>query len=262
MKKRKPSRRIILKADWEIQKLHAANQIVAEVLLMLRENLQQGITTYDLDRLAEEFIVAKSAVPAFKGYRGFPATACISINDEVVHGIPSPKRVINAGDLVSIDVGAVFDGYYGDAALSTVADGVNNPEAETLIKTTRDALYKGIEKVKKGRRLGDLCYAIQHHVESAGFEVVKQFVGHGIGRSLHEPPEVPNYGRPGTGPVLKKGMVIAIEPMVSAGSADVRVLSDGWTAVTADGSLSAHYEHSVALTEGGPLVLSELKQDS
>ncbi len=262
MKKRKPSRRITLKADWEIQKLHSVNQIVAEVLLMLKENLQQGITTYDLDRLAEEFIVARSATPAFKGYRGYPATTCISINDEIVHGIPSPKRVIEAGDLVSIDVGAVLEGYYGDAAFSIVAAGAENPDADILINTTREALYRGIEKVKKGRRLGDICFAIQRHVEAAGFEVVKQFVGHGIGRNLHEPPEVPNYGRRGTGPVLKKGMVIAIEPMVSAGSADVRVLSDGWTAVTADGSLAAHYEHSIAVTDSGPLILSELNQIS
>ncbi len=260
MKKKRASRRITLKAPWEIEKLLAANQIVAGVLQMLRGNLLPGVTTYDLDRQAEEYIRNCSAEPAFKGYRGYPATVCISINDEIVHGIPSPARRIDVGDLVSMDVGVIYDGYVGDAAISVVAgEHSGSGLADELIECARDALFKGIEKVKKGKRLGDVSAAIQARVESSGFGVVKQFVGHGIGQNLHEPPEVPNYGTKGRGPKLKKGMVIAIEPMVTAGSPDVRVLSDGWTAVTADGSLSAHYEHSVAVTDGKPLILSLLR---
>jgi len=260
VKKKRASRRITLKAPWEIEKMLAANQIVAGVLQMLRENLLPGVTTYDLNRLAEEYIISSSAEPAFKGYRGYPATLCISVNDEIVHGIPSPNRRITDGDLVSMDVGVIYDGYVGDAAISVVAgQAADSSLALELIKCAREALFKGIEKVKKGKRLGDVSAAIQARVESSGFGVVKQFVGHGIGRHLHEPPEVPNYGTKGRGPKLKKGMVIAIEPMVTAGSPDVRVLSDGWTAVTADGSLSAHYEHSVAVTDGKPLILSLLR---
>ncbi len=259
MKKKKSARRIQLKAAWEIEKLLVANQIVAKTLELLRENLQPGITTYDLDRIAEEYIRNCSAEPAFKGYRGYPATLCISINDEIVHGIPSPSRVINSGDLVSMDIGVIIDGFYGDAAISTVVDTPKQPESQRLIDCARDALFQGIEKVRKGKRLGDVCHAIQKRVESDGFGVVRQFVGHGIGRNLHEPPEVPNYGEKGRGPKLKKGMVIAIEPMVTAGSPDVKVLSDGWTAVTKDGSLAAHYEHSVAVTDEGPLILSLLR---
>jgi methionyl aminopeptidase len=260
VKKKKAARRITLKAPWEIEKMLAANQIVARVLEMLRANLLPGVTTYDLDRQAEEYIRSCSAEPAFKGYRGYPATVCISINDEIVHGIPSPTRRIESGDLVSMDVGVIYDGYVGDAAISAIAgENGNSSKALELITCAKEALFKGIEKVKKGRRLGDVSAAIQARVESSGFGVVKQFVGHGIGQNLHEPPEVPNYGTKGRGPKLKKGMVIAIEPMVTAGSPDVRVLSDGWTAVTADGSLAAHYEHSVAVTDGKPLILSLLR---
>jgi len=260
VKKKKAARRITLKAPWEIEKMLAANQIVARVLEMLRANLLPGVTTYDLDRQAEEYIRSCSAEPAFKGYRGYPATVCISINDEIVHGIPSPTRRIESGDLVSMDVGVIYDGYVGDAAISAIAGENGKPsQAQELITCAKEALFKGIEKVKKGRRLGDVSAAIQARVESSGFGVVKQFVGHGIGQNLHEPPEVPNYGTKGRGPKLKKGMVIAIEPMVTAGSPDVRVLSDGWTAVTADGSLAAHYEHSVAVTDGKPLILSLLR---
>ncbi len=260
MKKKKAARRITLKAPWEIEKMLAANQIVARVLEMLRSNLLPGVTTYDLDRQAEEYIRSCSAEPAFKGYRGYPATVCISINDEIVHGIPSPKRHIESGDLVSMDVGVIYDGYVGDAAISVVAGEISpSSQAQQLITCAKEALFKGIEKVKKGRRLGDVSAAIQARVELSGFGVVKQFVGHGIGQNLHEPPEVPNYGTKGRGPKLKKGMVIAIEPMVTAGSPDVRVLADGWTAVTADGSLAAHYEHSVAVTDGKPLILSLLR---
>ncbi len=236
-----------------------ANQIVARVLRMLEENLEPGVTTYDLDRIAEEFIRHCGAEPAFKGYRGYPATVCISINEEIVHGIPSPTRVVRGGDLVSMDVGVIHDGYYGDAAISAVAGQAVDSAADELIRITRESLFKGIEKVRKGKRLGDVSAAIQAHVERAGYGVVKQFVGHGIGKNLHEPPEVPNYGERGRGAKLKKGMVIAIEPMVTAGSPDVRMLSDGWTAVTADGSLAAHYEHSVAVSDGAPLILSRLR---
>ncbi len=259
MRKKKAARRITLKAPWEIEKMLVANQIVARVLQMLRENIEPGVTTYDLDRLAEEYILKCSARPAFKGYRGYPATVCISINEEIVHGIPSPSRRIESGDLVSLDVGVVHEGYFGDAAISVVAGTEVSQEAQELIRCAKEALFCGIEKVKKGRRLGDVSAAIQQRVEASGYGVVKQFVGHGIGRNLHEPPEVPNYGERGRGPKLKKGMVIAIEPMVTAGSPDVRVLSDGWTAVTADGSLAAHYEHSVVVTDGKPLILSLLE---
>ncbi len=264
MRKKKAARRITLKAPWEIEKMLVANQIVARVLQMLRENIEPGITTYDLDRLAEEYILKCSARPAFKGYRGYPATVCISINDEIVHGIPSPSRIIESGDLVSLDVGVVHEGYYGDAAISVVARAeasqeAKDQEAQDLIRCAKEALFCGIEKVKKGRRLGDVSAAIQQRVEASGYGVVKQFVGHGIGKNLHEPPEVPNYGERGRGPKLKKGMVIAIEPMVTAGSPEVRVLSDGWTAVTADGSLAAHYEHSVVVTDAKPLILSLLR---
>ncbi len=259
MKKKKASRRISLKASWEIEKLLVANQIVARTLEMLRENLLPGVTTYDLDRLAEEYVISCSAIPAFKGYRGYPATLCVSINEEIVHGIPSPDRVLEAGDLVSIDMGVIHDDYYGDAAISQVVGEFGSSEAYRLIDCAKEALFSGIEKVKKGKRLGDVSSAIQSKVEEYGYGVVKQFVGHGIGKNLHEPPEVPNYGKKGRGPKLKKGMVIAIEPMVTAGEADVKVLADGWTAVTKDGSLAAHYEHSVAVTDHGPLILSLLR---
>ncbi len=256
MKKKLPGKSgIILKADWEIEILRKANAIVAKVLHILREQLKEGISTYDLDQLAEAEIVKSGGLPAFKGYKGYPATLCISINEEVVHGIPKKGRMLKQGDLVSMDVGVVYNGYVGDAAL-TATVGPPSKEAANLIAVTEEALKRGIIQARPKNRLGDISHAIQRHVEGAGYSVVKQFVGHGVGKSLHEPPEIPNFGRRGRGPVLKPGMVLAIEPMVNMGSGEVKILDDGWTAVTADGSLSAHFEHSVAITKKGPVVLS------
>lgn len=257
MKRSRTVSRIILKAPWEIEKMRVANMIVAEVLQELKEALCPGITTYDLDRMATERIEKRGALPAFKGYRGYPATLCVSLNNEVVHGIPNAQRIVQEGDLVSLDVGTIFEGYFGDAALSAIV-GKGSPVASRLVDVTRKALFKGIEQARPKHRLQDISAAIQAYVEGHGFNVVRQFVGHGIGRSLHEPPEVPNYGKPGKGPKLKAGMVLAIEPMVNAGSPDIKVLDDGWTAVTADGSLSAHFEHTVAITKKGPYILSSL----
>jgi len=248
---------IVLKAPWEIEKMRVANRIVAEVLQLLSATVRAGITTEELDRIATEEILRRGGTPAFKGYHGFPAALCISLNNEVVHGIPSAHRTVCEGDLVSMDLGAVHDGYYGDSAVSVLV-GNGSELAARLLETTRTALEKGIDKARARGRLQDISWAIQSHVEASGFNVVRRFVGHGIGRSLHEPPEVPNYGLPGQGPQLKPGMVLAIEPMVNAGAPDIRVLEDGWTAVTKDDSLSAHFEHSVAITERGPDVLSTL----
>lgn len=257
MKNQRRSRRILLKTPDEIQIMRQANRIVAEVLAVLQDGISPGISTRDLDALAEETIRKRGGEPAFKGYRGYPATLCISLNNEVVHGIPSPYRIIAEGDLVSLDVGVWYKGFYGDAAVSVIAgDPVSRPQAADLIAATREALARGIEEAKPGGHLQDISFAIQQEVEGRGFHVVKQFVGHGIGRSLHEPPEVPNYGRRGQGPVLREGMVLAIEPMVNQGMSDVKILPDGWTVVTADGTLSAHFEHSVAITRNGPDVLS------
>lgn len=249
--------RIRLKAQWEIDLLYTANQIVCNTLARLKELLQDGISTYEIDSMAEEIISGYAAKPAFKGYRGFPATACISINDEIVHGIPSKKRFLKTGDLVSIDLGVVYQGYYGDSALSAIVGNKGSEVAEDLIKVTENSLYAGIKKVKVKKRLGDVSNAIQNVVEENGFGVVRQFVGHGIGTALHEPPEVPNYGRRGTGPVLRAGMVFAIEPMVTQKSPEAKIIEDGWTAVTVDGGLAAHFEHTVAVTEKGPLILSQ-----
>jgi methionyl aminopeptidase len=257
VRKRRASRAVVLKAPWEIEEMRAANRIVAEVLDLLRRSLVPGISTGELDRIAEEGIIKRGGRPAFKGYHGFPAALCVSINSEVVHGIPSLERILSEGDLVSLDLGAVYHDFFGDAAISaTVGTG---PElAQVLIDVTREALERGIDCARPRGRLQDISWAVQRHVESAGFSVVRQFVGHGIGKSLHEPPEVPNYGVRGQGALLTPGMVLAIEPMVNIGSSEVRVLEDGWTAVTRDGSLSAHFEHSVAITGDGPDVLSRL----
>ncbi len=257
MKKSKGPRRIILKAPWEIEKLRAANQIVAEILAELRECLNDGISTAEIDRIAAERIQQRGAKPAFKGYHGYPAVTCISVNEEIVHGIPSDQRLVREGDLVSIDLGVILDGYFGDAAFSHIVGGNGSDLAKRLLSVTKEALYRGISKAKAKRRLGDISSAIQRYVESQGFGVVRKFVGHGIGTALHEPPEVPNFGEKGTGPILKPGMVIAIEPMVTAGSYDVRVLDDGWTAVTADGSMAAHFEHTIAITDKKADILSD-----
>jgi methionyl aminopeptidase len=245
---------IILKSPEEVGKIERAGRIVAEVLRELKAQVKPGVTTLDLDRIAEEGIRKRGGLPAFKGYRGFPATLCASVNNEIVHGIPS-KRALQEGDIIGLDLGAIVDGYYGDAAI-TVAVGAIQPEVQRLVRVTEESLYRGIEQMKVGNRLSDVSHAVQSHVEAAGYSVVKDFVGHGIGQSLHEEPQLPNFGKPGQGPRLRAGMVLAIEPMVNMGKDGVRVLGDHWTAVTEDGSLSAHFEHTVAVTEAGPVILT------
>jgi methionyl aminopeptidase len=247
---------IIIKSPREIEQLKRANVIVAEVFEKLKGMIVPGITTKELDQVAEEYILQKGARPAFKGYRGFPATLCISINEEVVHGIPGQRR-LKEGDIVSLDVGVNFLGYYGDAAI-TFPVGEVDPEAKKLLEVTEKALTLGIERAKVGNRLFDISYAIQRWVESYGFSVVRDFVGHGIGKDLHEEPQVPNFGSPHQGPRLEKGMVFALEPMVNEGTYEVKVLSDGWTVVTADGKRSAHFEHTIAITDDGAEILSIL----
>lgn len=248
---------IILKAPWEIEKMRRSNAIVAEILAILKEAVKPGITTMELNELAEEICIKKGARPAFKGYRNYPYSLCVSINEEVVHGLPSKKRYLQEGDIVSLDFGVFYDGYYGDAAI-TVPVGKISANAKRLLEVTENALYKGIEQAREGRRVLDISAAIQTYVESHGYSVVRQFVGHGIGRSLHEDPQVPNFGKPGKGAKLKVGMVLAIEPMVNEGTYEVEILPDGWTAVTKDRKLSAHFEHTVAITKNGPEILSKI----
>jgi methionyl aminopeptidase len=225
------------------------------VLTELAAMVAPGISTADLDAAAEARILAAGAVPAFKGYHGYPATICASINEEVIHGIPSGRRILQDGDVISIDVGASLDGYFGDSAV-TLAVGAVSEQAAALLRATEEALYKAIECVRPGGRISDIGHAVQQHVEAFGLSVVREFVGHGIGQRMHEEPQVPNYGEPGRGPRLAPGMVVAIEPMVNAGKPAVKVLADGWTAVTRDGSLSAHFEHTVAVTSGEPWILT------
>jgi methionyl aminopeptidase len=245
---------ILLKSRQEIARMEKANRIVAEILEGVKEKIRPGVETRELDEVAENLCRRRGVEAAFKGYRGYPASLCVSINEEVVHGIPGARR-LRDGDLVSLDFGVKCDGYYGDAAL-TVAVGEVSPRALALLEATEAALYAGIDQVQVGGRLSNISHAVQSLVEGRGFEVVREFVGHGIGRALHEDPQIPNFGPPGRGPVLQVGMTLAIEPMTSAGSWRVKVLSDGWTAVTQDGSLAAHFEHTVALTEKGVLILS------
>ncbi len=247
-------RMIILKSREEIEKMRASNRIVAEILQGLKEMVKPGVRTIDLDRYAEEQALRRGAKPAFKGYRGYAHALCTSVNNVVVHGIPS-ARVLEAGDILSLDFGVYYDGFYGDAALTVPVGGVSE-NAARLMKVTEEALYRGIEQAQVGNRLGDVSAAIQGHVEAAGFSVVRDYVGHGIGKQLHEDPQVPNYGVRGKGYELKAGMVFAIEPMVNEGTWEVKVLKDGWTVETADGGLSAHFEHSVAITDEGPVILS------
>jgi len=249
-------KRIILKTEAEIRTLREANQIVAATLAMLREKVAPGVTTWQLDSWAEDFCVKRGSTPAFKGYRGFPGSLCVSVNHEVVHGIPSKKVVLLDGDIVSIDFGVRYEGYYGDAAITVAVGPISDKSAE-LLRVTRESLDKGIAKARIGNRINDISGAIQDHVEKHGFSVVRQFVGHGIGVRLHEPPEIPNYRRNEPTPRLLAGMVLAIEPMVNAGGFDVEVLRDGWTVVTRDRALSAHFEHTVAVTEGTPYILSQ-----
>ena len=246
---------IILKSPEEVQKMGESNAMVAEVLSGLRERVSPGVTTSELNEYAEAAAHERGARPAFKGYGGFPFALCTSVNSEVVHGFPS-DRSLEDGDIVSLDYGIYYNGYYGDSAI-TVAVGDISPSAARLMDVTEKALYKGIEKAREGNRLGDISFAVQSHAEKAGFSVVRDYVGHGIGRDLHEDPPVPNFGVKGRGVKLRAGMVIAIEPMINEGSYMVRVKSDGWTVVTDDGSLSAHFEHTVAVTEDGPLILSK-----
>ena len=234
--------------------MRAANVLVADVLAALAALVAPGVTTGDLDAEAERLVRDAGAVPAFKGYRDYPATLCASVNEQVVHGIPSP-RALAAGDIVSLDMGVKLNGFYGDAAV-TVPVGRVSDGAATLLRVTREALEKGIEQARIGGRISDIGHAIQRHVEAHGFSVVREFVGHGIGAALHEEPQIANYGEPGRGPRLAEGMTLAIEPMVNVGRPGVKVLADGWTAVTRDGSLSAHFEHTVAVTKDGPLVLT------
>jgi methionyl aminopeptidase len=247
---------INIRSPREIEQLRKANAIVAEVFQRLEGKVIPGVTTEELDQIAEEYIRSRGAVPAFKGYRGFPATLCTSINEEVVHGIPG-QRKLKEGDLVSLDVGVIRNGYFGDAAV-TLPVGEVDPEARRLLEVTERALFIGIEKTKAGNRLFDISSAIQQWVESNGFSVVRDFVGHGIGKSLHEEPQIPNFGSPHQGPRLAKGMVFALEPMVNEGTYEVKVLSDAWTVITADGKRSAHFEHTIAITDGGPEILSAL----
>ena len=245
---------ILLKNGREISFLREANRIVTEVLKIVVNHIQPGITTRELDRIAEKEIRKRGARPAFKGYRGYPFTTCISVNEVVVHGIPGGRK-IKEGDLVSIDLGAKWKGYYGDAAL-TYPVGKISPRAKKLLQVTYTALWEGIRKAKAGNRLGDISFAIQNKVEREGFQVVKAFVGHGIGRELHEDPQVPNFGEPGKGVKLREGMTLAIEPMVNEGTEEVIILEDGWTAVTRDGKLSAHFEHTVVIKKEGPEILT------
>jgi len=247
---------IILKSLQEIEKIRKACIVVADVLEEMKSQVRPGVSTLALDEFAEKFIRSAGALPAFKGYRGYPKTLCTSVNSEVIHGIPTRDVVLKQGDLVSIDVGAIVDGFYGDAAI-TLPVGNIELETERLIKVTEESLYRGIAQTTVQNRLYDISHAVQGYVEINGYSVVREFVGHGIGRSLHEDPQVPNFGAPGQGPRLKPGMVLAIEPMVNMGGSATVVKEDNWTAVTADGSLSAHFEHTVAVMPDGPWILTK-----
>jgi methionyl aminopeptidase len=252
---------IILKTPAEIEVMAEASRVVAEVLEIVLKEVRPGVSTEDLDRIAEGAILDRGGIPAFKGYRSYPKTLCASVNEQVVHGVPS-KRKLKDGDIIGLDLGAIVGGFYGDSAV-TVAVGRIIDETAKLVQVTKEALYLGIRQAIVGNRLMDISHAVQRHVESAGYSVVTEFVGHGIGRQLHEEPQVPNYGKPGHGPRLQPGMALAIEPMVNMGGSAVRVLEDRWTAVTADGSLSAHFEHTIAIQPSGSArVLSQRSEDS
>lgn len=246
---------IVLKSAREVALMREAGRVVVAAMRMCRDLVKPGVSTLEIDREVEALIREHGARPAFKGYRGFPATVCVSVNEEVVHGIPAAHRRLVEGDIVGLDLGAIVEGYYADAAF-TLPVGEVADETRRLLEVTRQSLDLAIAQCRPGKRLGDVSAAVQRHVEAAGFGVVRAFVGHGIGRELHEDPQVPNFGEPGKGPVLRAGMVLAIEPMVTMGHWDVRVLADRWTAVTEDGSLAAHFEHTVAITEAGPDVLT------
>ena len=247
---------IILKSPDEVGKMRVAGGIVAETIDTVLAAVEPGVSTADLDGVAEAFIRERKATPSFKGYRGFPASICASLNEEVVHGIPSPKRILKEGDVLSLDFGAIWDGYHADSAVTVFVGEPPSAEAEKLVRVTEEALEAGISQIRPGGRLSDISHAVQQVVEGAGFSVVREYVGHGVGRSLHEDPQIPNYGLPGRGPELRPGLVVAVEPMVTMGDWQTRVLADDWTVVTADGSLAAHFEHTIAVTEDGREVLT------
>lgn len=247
---------VLLKSTQELQKMRQAGRIVAKVLELMKEQVRPGITTGELDELAHKVIVKSKALPSFKGYRGYPASICTSVNEEIVHGIPG-KRVLKEGDIVSIDVGAIYRGYQGDAAI-TLGVGQIAPQAQRLLEVTQGALEAGIAQARAGNRLGDISWAIQSYVESRGMSVVREYTGHGIGRRMHEDPQVFNFGQPGAGLALETGLTIALEPMVNLGDWRTRVVDDGWTVVTLDGSWSAHFEHTVAIMDSEPLILTQL----
>jgi methionyl aminopeptidase len=247
---------IILKSPDEVAKMRVAGSIVAETIDTVLAAVRPGVSTADLDAVAEAFIRERKATPSFKGYRGFPASICASLNEEVVHGIPSPKRILKEGDVLSLDFGAIWDGYHADSAVTVFVAEPPSAEAEKLVRVTEEALEAGISQTRPGGRLSDISHAVQQVVEGAGFSVIREYVGHGIGRSLHEDPQIPNYGLPGRGPELRPGLVVAVEPMVTMGDWKTRVLADDWTVVTADRSLAAHFEHTIAVTEDGREVLT------
>jgi methionyl aminopeptidase len=247
---------IILKSPQEINRMRAPSRIVAHVLESLKGKVRPGVTTIRLNQIAEDEAIRLGAKPAFKGYSGYPYALCCSLNDQVVHGMPGNRKLLE-GDILSIDFGVVYDGYFGDAAL-TLPVGEISEKAKRLVRVTEESLYEAIDATKEGNRLSDISYAVQSYVESRGYSVVRDFVGHGIGKNLHESPQIPNFGKPGRGVKLKAGMVFAIEPMINEKGPEVRVLDDGWTAVTSDGGLSAHFEHTVAVTEEGPEILTRL----
>ncbi|HKL76625.1 MAG TPA: type I methionyl aminopeptidase [Halanaerobiales bacterium] len=248
---------IILKSPREINLMRDANKIVAETHEYLAEKIKPGISTADINKLADEFIRDKNAIPSFKDYQGFPAAVCVSINEEVVHGIPDERRILNSGDIVSIDIGTLYQGFNGDAA-RTIAVGDVDDKVQRLLDVTEKSLMLGIEQAVKGNRLTDISNSVQKHVEGNGFAVVRDYVGHGIGRDMHEDPQIPNFGPPGRGPILKTGMTLAIEPMVNIGGHEVETLDDGWTVVTKDKSFSAHFEHTIAITDDKPEILSKI----
>ncbi len=248
---------IVCKSVSEIDKMRRSGRIVRQVLEATREAVAPGVSTMDLERVAERKIQDLGAKPAFKGYYDYPCVLCTSVNNEIVHGIPSERRMLKAGDIVSIDCGVVLDGYYGDAAITVPVGDAITPELQKLLDVTRESLFQGIEAARVGNTIGDVGAAVQQLVEANGFSVVREFVGHGIGTKLHEDPQIPNYGTPGHGPKLRDGMVLAIEPMVNMGGPGTRVLDDKWTAVTEDGSYSAHFEHCIAVTRNGPVILTE-----
>jgi len=247
---------IYIKSEQEIERMKTANRLVMATLIKLKEMVKPGLNIMRLEEKAEEMARKSGGIPAFKGYNGYPASLCLSINEVVVHGIPH-NRILKNGDIIGIDYGILLDGFYGDAAI-TVPVGEISKEALKLINTTREALYEGMKNARPGKKLGDISFAVQSYVEKNGFSVIREFTGHGIGKNLHEDPPIPNFGRSGTGIPIEKGMTFAIEPMVSMGSYEVEVLSDGWTTITKDKTLSAHFEHTIAVTENGPEILSKI----